>query len=121
MWFYIGNHKPGLPERVNTPPKYEPFWVEDLPMANLIDIPELVMRIRALKAKGVTGALVAYSFFERRIQPLQRKVTYGYEYRGTADPSRMAKDVPSMEEIMQRVQRILDKVYSEPYVPKLFC
>jgi hypothetical protein len=32
----------------------------------------------------------------------------------------MAKDVPMMEEIMRRVQRILDKVYSEPYVPKLF-
>jgi hypothetical protein len=26
MWFYIGNHKPGLPERAgDVPPKYENF------------------------------------------------------------------------------------------------
>ncbi|RLM78042.1 putative gypsy-type retrotransposon [Panicum miliaceum] len=76
--------------------------------------------VRELKAKGVTVASVASSFFERSIQPLQRRVTYGYEYRGTADPPRMAKDVPSTEEIMRRVQHILNKVHSELYVPKQF-
>jgi hypothetical protein len=75
--------------------------VEDLPVANLANIPELVKRIRALKAKGVTGASVAYSIFERRIQPLQRRVTYGYEYRGTANPSQMARDVPLTKDIMR--------------------
>jgi hypothetical protein len=46
---------------------YESYWVEDLPVANLVDIPKLVRRIRALKAKGVTRASVAYSFFEHHI------------------------------------------------------
>jgi hypothetical protein len=32
----------------------------------------------------------------------------------------MAKDVPSTHEIMRRVQRILEKVDAEAYVPKLF-
>jgi hypothetical protein len=88
-------------------------------VADLIDIPELVKRIHALKAKGVTRVSISYSF-ERHIQPLQRRVTFGYEYRGPADPSQMAKDVPSMEEIMRRVQHILIEVHSESYVLKLF-
>ncbi|RLM57778.1 hypothetical protein C2845_PM18G05510 [Panicum miliaceum] len=46
-----------------------PSKVEDLPVVDLVDIPELVKRIRALKAKGVSRVSVAY-FFERRIQPL---------------------------------------------------
>jgi hypothetical protein len=39
-------------------------------MADLVDIPELVQRIHTLKAKGVTGASIAYSSFEGHIQPL---------------------------------------------------
>jgi hypothetical protein len=79
-----------------------------------------VHRICSLKAKGVIGASVAYSFFERRIQPLQRRVTHGYENRGVEDPSRMVKDVLSIEEVMRRVTHILSDVYSEPFIPKLF-
>jgi hypothetical protein len=32
----------------------------------------------------------------------------------------MEKDVPSTKEIIRRVQRMLTKVHSEPYVPKIF-
>lgn len=63
MWFYIGNHQPGLPKRIDVPLKYESYWVEDLLVA------KLVKRIHTLKAKGVTGVSVSYSF-EHRIQPL---------------------------------------------------
>jgi hypothetical protein len=56
MSFYIGNHKPGLPKRVDVPPKYESYWVEGLPVADAVNIPELVQRIYALKAKRVTGS-----------------------------------------------------------------
>lgn len=75
--------------------------MEDLPVADLVDILELVNTIRALKAKGVTSVSVTYSFFKRRNQPLQRRITFGYQYRGLTDPSRMAKNVLSMEEIMR--------------------
>jgi hypothetical protein len=63
---------------------------------------------------------VAYSFFEHRNQPLQRRVTFGYEYHGPIDPSRMAKDEPSIEEVMRRLRRILTHVPTEPFIPKLF-
>jgi hypothetical protein len=39
-------------------------------MPDLVDIPELVKRIRALNAKGVTEVSITYSFFERRNLPL---------------------------------------------------
>lgn len=43
MWFYIGSHKPGMPERaMDPPPKYQIFWAEDLLDSGVVDIPELV-------------------------------------------------------------------------------
>ncbi|RLN11202.1 hypothetical protein C2845_PM09G21060 [Panicum miliaceum] len=60
-------------------------------------------RIKHLKDKGVTEESMAYSFIERRIQPLQQRVHLGLEYEGIRDPSRMARDVPSVEEIVRRV------------------
>lgn len=113
-------YKPGLPERTgDVPPKYENFWVEYLLESNLVNIPELVQRICALKAKGVTGASVAYFFFERRIQPLQRRDTLSYKYQGVTDSSWMVRDDPSVEEVMRRVTHILSDVNSKPLIPKL--
>jgi hypothetical protein len=61
-----------LKDRQHSQPKYAEFWNDEPPVAELTDVLELVAKIRDLKAKGVTGALVAYSF-ERRIQPLQKR------------------------------------------------
>ena len=66
-WFYIGNHQPGLPKTNNGTLKYSPEWVEELRTFELTDVPKLVAKIKALKAKGVTGVSVAYSWFEHRI------------------------------------------------------
>ncbi|RLN07504.1 hypothetical protein C2845_PM11G02300 [Panicum miliaceum] len=77
-------------------------------------------RIQHLKDQGVTGESMAYSFIECRIQPLQQRVHLSFEYEGTHDPSRMAQDVPSAEEVMRRVTRLFTGVTSEPYVSKLF-
>lgn len=63
---------------------------------------------------------MAYSFFERRIQQLQKRVTLGYEYQGVADPSWMVRDVLSVEEVIRQVTRILSDVNLEPFIPKLF-
>ncbi|RLM52738.1 hypothetical protein C2845_PMPSC048694 [Panicum miliaceum] len=84
------------------------------------DILVLMQRIQVLKDKGITGESVAYSFIERRIQPLQQRVLLGFEYGGIRDPSRMARDVPSVEEIMHRVTRLFTGVNSEPFIPRLF-
>ncbi|RLM75221.1 hypothetical protein C2845_PM15G00830 [Panicum miliaceum] len=54
----------------NSPPQRHEFWLEKLLEEESHDIPELMKRIQALKAKGVTGESVAYLFIERRIHPL---------------------------------------------------
>ncbi|RLN12587.1 hypothetical protein C2845_PM09G11190 [Panicum miliaceum] len=120
QWFYIGNHKPILPGWDNSPPQRHECWLEKVTEVESRDIPELMKRIKALKDKGVTGESVAYSFIEWRIQPLQHHVHLGFEYQGIQDPSRMARHVPSVEEIMCRVTRLFTGVHSEPYIPMLF-
>jgi hypothetical protein len=56
---------------------------------------------------GVTGASMMYSFFERRIQPLQKRCHFGFDYLETEDPSRMfAVELP-VGEALRRVGRVL--------------
>ncbi|RLN30338.1 hypothetical protein C2845_PM05G19650 [Panicum miliaceum] len=95
-------------------------WLKKLTEEEHLDIPELMKRIKDLKDKAVTGESVAYSFIERRIQPLQQRIHLGFEYQGLQNPSRMARDVPSIEEIMCRVTRLFTGVNSDPYTPRLF-
>ncbi|RLN42538.1 hypothetical protein C2845_PM01G40950 [Panicum miliaceum] len=120
QWFYIENHQPSLHGWDNSPPQRQECWLKKLTKEERRDIPELMKRIKALKDKGVTGESVAYSFIERRIQLLQQRVHPCFEYQGLQDPSRMARDVPSVEEIMRRVTRLFKGVNLEPYIPRLF-
>ncbi|RLN07145.1 retrotransposon protein, putative, Ty3-gypsy subclass [Panicum miliaceum] len=106
---------PSLPGRDNSPPQCQECWLKKLTKEERRDIPELMKRIKALKDKGITGESVAYSFIEGRIQPLQQRVHLGFEYQGFQDPSRMARDVPSVEEIMRRAD--LERFRSDPAEP----
>jgi len=73
-WVYIGNHQPGLPERNDVTPKWTVEWTQHPDATELDQVLELVKRIKALKAEGVTGASVVYSWITRRIQPLQKRL-----------------------------------------------
>jgi hypothetical protein len=81
---------------------------------------ELLDIIEAQKMKGVTGASVMFSFFKRRVQPIQQRHRLGFEYTGTADPSHMCAEELSDEATLQRVQWVLLDVDAMPHVPKLF-
>jgi hypothetical protein len=70
--------------------------------------------------KGVTGASIMFSFFKRHVQPIQQRHRLGFEYTGSADPSRMCAVELSDEAALQRVQRVLLDVDAMPYVPTLF-
>jgi hypothetical protein len=83
-------------------------------------VKELLDIIEAQKRKGVTGASVMFSFFKRRVQPIQQRHRLGFEYTGPADPSRMCAEELSDEAALQRVQRVLLDVDAVPYVPTLF-
>jgi hypothetical protein len=68
----------------------------------------------------VTGASVIFSFYKRRVQPIQQRCCLGFEYTGPADPSRMCTEELPDEVALQRVQRVLLDVDAVPYVPTLF-
>jgi hypothetical protein len=68
----------------------------------------------------VTGASVMFSFYKRRVQPIQQRCCLGFEYTGPADPSRMCTEEVPDEVALQRVQRVLLDVNTVPYVPTLY-
>jgi hypothetical protein len=92
-----------------------PEWNTELPRVDLDQDDELLAIIAAQKEIGVIGASVMFSFFKRRIQPLQQRHTLGFEYIGAKDSSRMSDDAA-----LTRVRRVLLDVDAVPYVPQLF-
>ena len=79
-------------------------------------IPYLLKRIVDLKEKWITGEAIVFEWMKRRIQPLQARVTFGFEYQGASDPSRYSTKEISNGEALRRVHRLLEKV---DHVPQL--
>ena len=68
----------------------------------------------------LTGEAVVFDWIRRRIQPLQARVTLGFQYQGTADPSRYSKEEFSDDVAFSRVQRLLRNVKKVLIVPNTF-
>jgi hypothetical protein len=83
-------------------------------------VEELLDTIDAHKLMGVTGASVMFSFFKRRVQPIQQRHKLGFEYMGAEDPSRMCAEELSDEAALLRVQQVLLDANAVPYIPGLF-
>jgi hypothetical protein len=64
-WFYVENHAPQLPEKMNNPPVVRPEWNIELSRGDMDQVEELLGTIEAHKLTGVTGASVMFSFFKR--------------------------------------------------------
>jgi hypothetical protein len=84
-------------------------------------VKELLDTIAAHKEMGVTGVSVMFSFFKRRVQPIQQRHILGFEYKGAKDPSRMCAEELTDEAALTRVRRVLLDVDAVPYVPQLFA
>jgi hypothetical protein len=97
-----------------------PEWNLELSRGDTDQVEELLVIIEAQKMMGVTGASVMFSFFKCRVQPIQQRHRLGFEYTGSADPSRMCTEELSDEATLLRVQRVLLDVDTVPYVPELF-
>jgi hypothetical protein len=54
-----------------------------------IQLPELLLKIKAFREAGLRAEHVAFSFMKRRVQPLMARDTLGYQYTGEGDSSRM--------------------------------
>jgi len=68
----------------------------------------------------VTGEAVMFDWMKRKIQPLQARETFGFQYQGTIDSSRYSEEEISDEEVFSRVQRLLRDVKKIPVVPNTF-
>jgi hypothetical protein len=56
--------------------------------SELRDLSQVNDLLEKIKDEGVTGALVVYSWIGRRIQLLQKRARFGFEYLGILAPSR---------------------------------
>jgi hypothetical protein len=92
-------------------------WNLEIFRGDMDQVEELLDIIEAHKMTGVTGASVMFSFFKRRIQPIQQR---RYEYTGAEDSSRMCEEELSDDATLLRVKWVLLDVDAVPYVPELF-
>jgi hypothetical protein len=65
----------------------------------------------------LTGEAIVFDWMKRRIQPLQARETFGFQYQGTTDSSRFLEEEISDEEMFSRIQRLLKNVKDVPVVP----
>ena len=63
---------------------------------------------------------MAFDWMKRRIQPLQARVTFGFEYQGKNDPSRCSEEEISNREALRRVQQLFEKVEHVPQLLNTF-
>jgi hypothetical protein len=61
-----------------------------------------------------------YSIFERRVQTLQKRCQFGFDYLRPEDHSRMSAEELPLGEALKQVKRVLIDVHTVPYVLVLF-
>jgi hypothetical protein len=127
-WFYIKDRKSSPEDEYGLPPfdasqevKKLASW-DTLPSdAEAEEILPLPSRIKALKG-GQGGALSGMQlmafFIQRRVQPLQHRLTKLWNYSGLEDPTRISEDLISKEDVDKRV-RNLTKLTKEHAVADL--
>jgi len=113
-WLYIANHGETFPVITPGPPIRRLEWNKKPIDDN--QIPKLLEQIANLRQRHITGEAV----MKRRIQPLQARETFGFQYQGTSDLSRCSEKEISNGEVLSRVQRLLKKVEHVPLIPDTF-
>ena len=117
-WFYIKNHGNTIPTITPGPPIIRAEWLKK-PL-DTSQIPDLLELIAKLKQNRLTWEAVAFDWMKRRIQPLQARVTFDFEYRGKNDLSRCSEEEISNGEALRRVQRLFDKVEHVPHLLNIY-
>jgi hypothetical protein len=98
-----------------------PVWNIELPRGDMDQVEELLDTIAVHKLMGVTGASVMFSFFKRRVQPIQQHHRLGFECTSAEDLSHMCAEELLDEAALLQVRRVLLDVNAIPYVPGLFA
>ena len=99
----------------NTMPVPNNRWdKETLSAMKLECICRFPKQIRAMKDQGLSGVKVDASFFRRRVQPLQERIHYEFEYTGPEDPAWVTTDELMEGEVLERIQNMLASVQVIP-------
>jgi hypothetical protein len=85
-----------------------------------IQLPELLLKIKALREAGLRAEHVAFRFMKRRVQPLMARDTPAYQYTGEGDSSRMRVGEIDDDDIIDRLGRIFKDMtaYTPCLVPE---
>jgi hypothetical protein len=75
-------------------------------MQELIQLPELLRKIKALREAGLRAKHMAFNFMKRRVQPLMAGDTLGYQYTGNDDTSRLLDFEVDGDDIIERLGKI---------------
>jgi hypothetical protein len=89
-WFYVENMDSPLIVYSDAGPVINDRW-EKMPLTTeeVQKIKPFLDRIKTLKQQGLTGFGIVASYLRRQVQPLKARETYGFEYAGAEDLSRM--------------------------------
>jgi hypothetical protein len=71
-----------------------------------IQLPELPLKIKALREAGLRAEHVAFSFMKRRVQSLMARDTLIYQYTGEGDSSLMPGGEIDDDDIVERLGRM---------------
>jgi hypothetical protein len=96
-------------------------WDSPPTEAEVEDIKPLLTRIQSLKSatrSGLIGTQLMAFFLQRRIQPLQARVSKLWSYSGSKDLSRVSKQDPEKKDLDKRV-RFLTTLTKEKEIPAL--
>jgi hypothetical protein len=127
-WFYIKDCKASSEDEYGLAPfdaskelKKLALWDSPPSYAEMEQIAPLLTRIQALKG-GQGGALSGIQlmafFVQRRVQPLQHRLSKLWSYSGLVDPSRISRDLMEKQEVDKRV-RSLTKLTKDHAVAEL--
>jgi hypothetical protein len=100
-WFYITNHHPELPKPSRKQPKHQAWWNMEPTMQEVIQLPELLQKIKALREAGLSAEHVAFSFMKRRVQLLMARDTLGTSILATTT----YRGCPEMKSTMKTLSR----------------
>jgi hypothetical protein len=127
-WFYIKDRKSSPEDEFSLPPFDASQEIKKLSSWDALpsdteaqEILPLLSRIKFLKG-GQGGALSGMQlmafFIQRRVQPLQHRLTKLWSFSGLEDPTRISEDLISKEDVDKRV-RNLTKLTKEHAVADL--